>query len=559
MSKEMLQRAAETIASGLRNKTLTTCSRWACKRRIMGAPFPGLYSYKYHAWCKEIHDADCTYITAKKSAQAGFTEVAINRTLYTIDVLRRSVLYVLPTKTPDAADFSTARFGQALELSDYLAELFTDTNKIELKQARGVSLYIRGSNSKSGLKSIPVSELILDEFDEMNEASVVLALERLSGQLHKHVFSLSTPTVPGFGIDKLYQRSTQEHFMFACPLCSRTIEFRWPDSIEIIGETPQDPRCQESFLKCYECKGRLDHDKEAKADYLGRGVWVPTVTSGSNDHRGFNINQMYSATVSPGELAVAYLSGITSEAAFQEFQNSKLGNAYLAADAQILDSQIDAAMQKGGHSLRDPRPTNARRMITMGIDLGKWSYITVVEWLYGELGYDLNATAMAKVLWAGKVGENDFEQFDRLMREWQVRHCVMDPDPNINDARRFARRYPGYVTLCRYRSGAVGKEIQISDEDSGAPMAIVDRTNWLDAALGRFHSGRIALPSDAGIEFREQLKAPARRYVKDKNGNPYAEYVDIGPDHYAHALTYAEIALPLAAAVTTNRSITAFL
>jgi hypothetical protein len=428
-----------------------------------------------------------------------------------------------------------------------------------LKQARGVSLYIRGSNSKSGLKSIPVSELILDEFDEMNEASVVLALERLSGQLHKHVFSLSTPTVPGFGIDKLYQKSTQEHYMFPCPACSRQIEFRWPDSIEIVGESPQDPRTAESYLKCFECNARIDHDKEAKADYLSRGLWVPTVTDASDDHRGFNINQLYSATVSPQELAVAYLSGLTSEAAYQEFQNSKLGNAYLAADAQIQDSQIDSAMKRGGHSLLDARPINAKRMITMGIDCGKWNNIVIVEWFYDNLGYDLNATAFAKVLWCGKVSSGDFDQFDRLMKEWQVRHAVIDPDPHINDARRFARRFPGFVTLCRYRSGPVGKEIQVSDEDSGAPMAIVDRTNWLDAALGRFHTERIAIPVDAGYEFRDQLKAPARRYVKDKNGNPVAEYIEIGPDHYAHALTYAEIALPLAAAVTTNRSITAFL
>lgn len=536
----------------------------------MGEPVPGPYTFKYHPWCREIHDADCAYITAKKSAQAGFTEVAINRALFTIDVHRRSVLYVLPTKVPDAADFSAVRFGGALELSDYLASMFSDTNKIDLKQAAGAALYIRGANSESGLKSIPVSELILDEYDEMREKSVGLALERLSGQIHKHVFMLSTPTIPGFGIDLQYQRSTQEHFFFPCPACSRQIEFKWPESFEVCGETPNDPDRFRSRLLCYECKATLSTHESGldpnrpgwldvqKAQTLTPGLWVPTANN-PVDHRGFHINQLYSATISPAEIAERYLLGLRSEVAMQEFQNSKLGNAYLASDAQVREEHIVAAIERGTHSLTDPRPINSRRIITMGIDQGKWHNVVVCEWFYEQLSYDLNANARCKVLWAGKVAENDFGQFDRLMREWQVRHCVIDPDPNINDARRFARRFPKFVTLCRYRSGPVGREIIIGDEDTGAPIATVDRTGWMDAALCRFYNGSIDLPKDIPIEYREQIKAPARRYVDNGSGNMIAEYVKTGPDHYAHAQTYAEMALPLAASQVSTRSISAFL
>jgi hypothetical protein len=34
-----------------------------------------------------------------------------------------------------------------------------------------------------------------------------------------------------------------------------------------------------------------------------------------------------------------------------------------------------------------------------------------------------------------------------------------------------------------------------------------------------------------------------RTYEKDEHGNPEATYVNTGPDHYAHALCYADIAL----------------
>jgi len=121
--------------------------------------------------------------------------------------------------------------------------------------------------------------------------------------------------------------------------------------------------------------------------------------------------------------------------------------------------------------------------------------------------------------------------------------------PQINDARRFARRFPRYVWLCRYRRGVVGKEQSVAEEDGGAPICTVDRTNWLDATMGRFHSNRITLPADTSLEFKDHMKALVRTYEKDELGNSRAVYLNTGPDHFAHALNYAEIALPFAAGV----------
>jgi hypothetical protein len=61
------------------------------------------------------------------------------------------------------------------------------------------------------------------------------------------------------------------------------------------------------------------------------------------------------------------------------------------------------------------------------------------------------------------------------------------------------------------------------------------------------------------MEYKDHVKALVRTYEKDENGNPKARYIETGADHYAHAQVYSEIALPLAAAFTTNSSIQAFL
>ena len=272
----------------------------------MGEPFPGAYTWKYHPWVKELHDSWAPFTWVMKGAQLGVTEAAINRRTLHDRRAEASVLYVLPTAM-GASDFSKSRFGGALDNSPYLKSIFTDTNAVNIKRARANTLYIRGSRSRGNLKSVPVSELVLDELDEMDQQQLWLALERLSGQIHKHVWGISTPTVPEYGIHKLYNGSTQEHFFFKCPRCGQRTELIWPDCIEIIGEHATDARCNESFIKCKECKGKLV--QEQKPEFLSSGKWVSTAPNSNPDVRGFNINQLYSFTVTPGELVVAYFRG----------------------------------------------------------------------------------------------------------------------------------------------------------------------------------------------------------------------------------------------------------
>ena len=176
---------AERIASGLRRATIKECSQWATSYRMMGEPFPGRWSFKHHPWLEQMHDDDSEIIVGQKAAQMGFTELGLNKTFFAIDVKGQSVLYVLPANTPDAGDFSTSRFDPALELSTHLQHLFSNVKNIGHKRAGNSSLFIRGSRSRSQLKSIPTARIILDEVDEMNQANVPLAFERSSGQTSK--------------------------------------------------------------------------------------------------------------------------------------------------------------------------------------------------------------------------------------------------------------------------------------------------------------------------------------------------------------------------------------
>lgn len=508
----------------------------------MGNPFPGPYSWKYHPWVREILDSKAPFNVTLKAAQMGFTEVGINKALFTVDVCKRDVLYILPTAL-NAADFSKARFGGALENSPYLRSIFTSTNTVGLKQAGSTNLYIRGSRGDSNLKSVPASVLILDEYDEFDIKSVGLALERLSGQLKKEVWFISTPTIPNFGVSKEYQQSTQEHFTFKCPHCSRHTELIFPDCVEIIGDSVNDPRIYESYLKCKECNNKLH--QEEKPDFLRQGKWNPTYTNGDPDRRGFHINQLYSFTIKPWEIVASYLRGLQDEASNKEFHNSKLGLPFVGEGAKVNEGHIQSCM--GNHSIHDSRPTDSSELYTIGYDQGKTGYYVVVKWYVGDR-FDANRTSTGQVVDFGKVNQNNsgLAKLDELMVEWQVRAAVLDADPEITLARDFCRRFRKFAWTSRYRRGISGGEMKIGEEQTDAPMATVDRTHWMGVAAGHLKTSSLRLPIETSEEFKSHLQSPVATWERDEFGNPRQIYVSTGPDHYFHALVYAEIALPLA-------------
>lgn len=548
MSHALAKVIAERVAAGLKRKSLTSCSRWSTACRVMGRPYPGPWSFKHHPWLREMHDSEAELNVGQKSAQMGYTETVLNRTFYNIDVKGVDCLYVLPAKTPDASDFSAARFDPALELSPHLANIFSEVKNIGHKRAGTTNLYIRGSRSRPSLKSVPVGFIVLDELDEMTQENIPLALERTSGQVEKSVWMVSTATIDNFGINKYFQQSSQNHYHFKCPCCSKWTELIFPESLVITSEDPETKEVEDSHLICKECKNKLHH--ENKPEWLGKGKWIESYLQ--RDSVGWYINQLYSSTVTPIALAKSYLRGTYDRADEQEFYNSKLGLPHIVDGARVTDTQINSCIgeYKNGTARQESR------LVTMGIDVGRWLHFEIDEWILpsaGEMGADVSIRSKSKVLKFGKV--RDFEELDLLMYEYLINFAVIDAQPERRKSLEFANRFYGHVRMCWYPNGISGKALHLDNDQLSVS---VDRTSWLDLSLGRFRKGPegILLPIDIDMEYRNHIKALVRIYDKDQNGNPYGRYVKGNDeDHFAHARNYAEIALPLAASMMAPQNI----
>lgn len=534
------------MKESLHRKSIVSASRWAEKYRVMGQPYPGLWTFDNHPWLREMHDSQTEYNVGQKCAQVGYTEMALNLVFYTMDVQKFDCLYVLPNTKPDASDFSVGRFNKAIELSEHIKKMFTDANNVGFKQAGSVNLYIRGSNSRSQLKSIPVSVVIFDELDEMDLENIELAEQRTSGQLVKKIWKISTPTVDGRGINKYYVDSTQEKFYFRCPSCSKHINFRFPESLVITAESADDIGIEKSYLICTECKYQFYQEFDVplhlaqleKKACLLKGSWVPDKVSSA---RGFNLNQMYSPTILPSTIAKRYLKSQNDILEEQEFYNSVIGVTHTVKDAKISEQQYAACIVAGM-----PMVEHADGLTTMGVDIGKKIHLEIDSWTLGTYtnAEDINTFARPRVLLATEV--DNFEDLDKLMRFYRIKYCVCDVSPDTRKALEFANRFFGFVRLCRYNHHIQAKNITASEE--GEHIVSVNRTSWLDLSLGRFKTQRIDLPYNLPRTYEPHIRAQIRVPKRERDGNPSAFYETPGnaQDHYGHARNYAEIALPFA-------------
>lgn len=541
---------AKKISNGVIRRSVTSPSEYACLYRVMGSPFPGPWTFERHPWAKAIHDSGSSHIVGQKAAQMAFTECAINRTFYFIDIKRESVLYVLPTERPDATDFSASRFDPALEMSPHLKNLFSDTKKLGLKRAGSACLFIRSAKSRSQLKSIPAGNLVFDEMDEMEEAAVILGRERASGQMHKTEFDLSTPTVPRFGINGLFEKSTQNHYVFKCPHCNKWTELTYPECIVITAETYYDDKITGSHYICKECKHRLD--QETKPLWLATAKWQPMFAGRVMD--GFHVNQMYSFTIRPHEFAISAMRAAISDEDEQEFYNSKLGLPHIVKGAKVTDDDLNACI--GNYAKANA--VHDDRLVCMGVDIGNKIHIEITDYRVNRARAsktdDPNLMTDARVL--NEFTVDEFEEMDELISRYAVTCCVVDRQPEQRKAKEFANRFPGIVYTCTTTGEKFsGRDIK-QDPDDGEPRVVIDKTSWLDVALrGRFRSKSIALPMDVSLEYKQHIKEPVRIYKKSDDGRVAGTYKSADADHFAMARCYCEIALKLAMGVSTNEDI----
>lgn len=497
---------------------------------------------------EQIYNDDHPHIVVIKPAQVGVSELAITRACHALDVgaaywktgkTGLNVGYIFATDQA-VGDFSKERFAGLRSESDHLQHLFTAYNDVTFKQAGQSYLYLRGARSASGLKSFPADMLILDEFDEMDPAAVALARKRMRASLVKRELDISTPTIPGIGIHAIYLQSDQHAWEVPCP-CGAWAELDFFRDVRADGQ-PYDTwkrwsaerlRRADLAVFCPSCGDELDRFAPGRwvarqPDVLGiRGYWVPALCFPS---------------VSLTELVVAAVD--QDPTAKTEFYRSDLGLPYEPSGSRMTSEML----KQLSHELTGGElPAAVWRQTTMGIDVG-------ARWHYRISSLGPNGDVFVRAM--GAV--DSWDALDELMRNYKVRQCVVDAQPEAHGAREWAARHSGKVLVAYYPGpGALQGELFHVKIDE--PVVQINRTMAMDAVYSAVATASEHWPAsihnDPDVD--AHMRAPVRVTRLDKHGQPVAEWIHSTPDHLYHAGVYDHIAravLPKSALSGTNIS-----
>jgi hypothetical protein len=483
-------------------------SNWASTNiRLDGRPF----SFEGHAYLRAIYDDTSPHVCLVKAAQVGGSVWAILRSVHAC-LSQLSVMYCFPTRT-DVLEFSKSRITPLIADNPILARSITDVDSAGLKKIGDSYLYLRGMQSAIGIKSVPADMIVFDELDEATPDAKKRALERLSHSGYKRVVELSNPSIPGYGIDEVFQRSDQRHWHLRCPGCQRwtspVLEFprELGRDIPIFGEgTDGSVR-----LVCPGCGDELDPEM---------GEWVPLFPG--RESRGYLISQLFSSTVTPKEIHEEYRTTRFPE----RFYTLKVGIPWADRSNRLQPDEIFACC--GDHQLATRMESGQR--CTMGVDVGKQHHVVISAAYEG---------GRRKIVYLGVHAS--FEELDALIDDFRVQLCVIDAMPEIHATRAFAQRHRGRVYVNYFNESQRGSAAW----NYGDHIVQENRTEALDAARDAIRQREVVLPRRCPLveTFATHLCNDVKQLQEDEEtGEAKFRYIRTGADHFGLAFVYEHIA-----------------
>ena len=298
---------SSSYAVGWRPLPRMTVSEWADKHRVLGDR-SGRSIIRWRTsttpYLREIMDSLSARSTIHRvvvmaGTQLGKTEAGQNWIGSIIDTCPGPILVLRPT-FDEAKRFSRQRLDPMISSTPVLAGRVkeprsrTGGNTTLMKEFPGGLLFLTGSNSATGVKSMPIVYLFCDEIDEYpgdiddQGDPITLAERRLNGPTYfrRKELLTSTPTVKGISpIEREYLKSDQRRYFVPCPHCGNFDWMRW----ENIRYQNDDPKTAE--LACVACGAMIE--ERFKPQMLARGEWRPTAT-GDGETVGFHISSLYS-------------------------------------------------------------------------------------------------------------------------------------------------------------------------------------------------------------------------------------------------------------------------
>lgn len=308
------------------------------------------------------------------------------------------------------------------------------------------------TSGRSTTESIPMDILSFDEVQEMTLEQLEKTRERLSASPIRFTLMGSTANWPDVDIHHWYKKGSKHRFHTECPHClaAKPLDDYFPECIKY------DKESNRHRYVCFTCDGWIDDTQ--------RGEWVPEepeldppidMAIPKRDWplriRSIHFPQFLSPTISAGEIIDAYNSATD----MKNFFNRKLGKPYLDPSQVPVTLEHMANCAKVGMAAGIVWKTRAKGAY-MGIDqMGNYNVHVIKE--------RLPDGRQAVIHVEETYSADPFARSAELMDMYGIAVCVVEINPNYNDAKKFANQFPGRVFICNSFGSMVEGMIQWGD------------------------------------------------------------------------------------------------
>lgn len=454
--------------------------------------------FKNHRFLIDYFADDHPVIVTKKAAQIGMTVAETLKTIHLCYYRGMNIAHTLQTSDV-IKGFVAPKVNPIVQYNPRIKEMLAVDSESLKQFGRGFAYY-RGANAESQAINITVDALLIDEYDRSNQKVVEMYQSRLDASEFKWRRYFSNPSAIGFGVDGLYNKSDQRHWLVthACGHES------WMDFEQVEDSHYVD--LDKAIYACGKC------GKEITDAQRINGRWVAKYPD--RDWHGYWVSQLMCPWISAKHIVEKY-----STNSIEYFNNFVLGKAYTPTDLIVSRENIMSAY--------DPKNV-PKNQVAIGVDVGHTKHYVCAT---SEGVFDVGKTQSWEEI------EKLFLMYNSIM--------VIDAMPDFTIPKQLMEKYKGKVFICYYKqdtqnAGAVRFK-------SGADYGVVhaDRTKIFDLLATEINDKRMKFRTLPSEEYITHWGNTFRTTKIDSRGFERGIWTHDAsrPDHFPHATAYMRMAL----------------
>lgn len=509
----------------------------------------------------------------QKSRQCGASENEVREVLWFGDTHPYTKqVYVFPT-FDQVADFSKTRIEEVMKDSPYVKQRMgidpitgkkigseDVVDNVRLRRIGNSFIFFRSGHTAKAGEGIDCDLVVFDEIDRMHPNVMIAFNETLSSSAYGWRRDVSTPSLPGVGVNASFKDSDQMHWFMKCPHCGHwfTMIHDFPKGVidlskDSKGRPNHNLHLTYDFIEendthmyvCTKCGKPISDETRVK------GIWRPLYPH-RTAVRGYQISQLICPWISASQL----MKKKQDYNLDQLFENYVIGRPYLGDNVMITKGDILRCIDT---SMTNPYDLK-RQDIAQGVDWGNQSW-----GINGMRHPDNPEKIILMDIWNitdaeatevnGRKSNPHIERTGEKMRQWEVVRGVFDAGYGKDRNFELMQDFPGRVFSCFYPnlSSATTKQVEDVWNEDDAKVS-VDRTMTLKVMAKKFRDGKIIIPYWVAqnplfdtftkhltnlvlIRDIEEDEKTKKEVITERVGTLP------GGDHFGHAMNYLTIAL----------------